>query len=92
MIEPQEHRDHPLYVVNAGGDCIARCDGFAFDNRRKAEIRATARLIAAAPDLLAALQSLIEDREACGIDDSDPDDPLAIILRRARAAVSAATS
>lgn len=54
------------------------------------ETRANAQLIAAAPVLLAACEALVEDREECGIDEADEDDPLAIIVRQARAAIAKA--
>lgn len=49
-----------------------------------------ASLFSAAPDLLSVCNALIEDREACGINENDPDDPMAIIVRKARAAVAKA--
>lgn len=47
-------------------------------------------LWAASPDLLAVAKSLVEDRESCGIDESDPDDPMVRILRAARSAIAKA--
>ena len=54
-IEPKERREHPLYVMDAEGNRIAKCDqinlaGFVTPE----QCRGNARLISAAPDLLQA--------------------------------------
>lgn len=59
-IEPKERREHPLFVMDSNGDRIARCDGLnmADFGPDPQHAKANARLIAAAPDLLAALKLL----------------------------------
>jgi hypothetical protein len=42
------------------------------------------------PNALAVCRDLVADRDACGIDESDDDDPLARIVRRARHALASA--
>jgi hypothetical protein len=47
-------------------------------------------LFRAAGDLLDVCRRLVVDRDSLGIQESDPDDPMAIIVRAARAAVEKA--
>lgn len=51
------YSDKARDIVSPEGDRIAAVNGAAFDN--SSEVAANARLIAAAPDLLAALESLL---------------------------------
>lgn len=50
---------HTVYCDDATGSAVAKCD-FEFVNRSKEELRANARLIAAAPDLLEALEMSLQ--------------------------------
>lgn len=52
------YSDKARDIVSPEGDRIAAVNGAAFDN--SSEVAANARLIAAAPDLLAALQWAVE--------------------------------
>lgn len=81
------------YVYVSGGEVLA-VTNWAYD---ETELRANARLIAAAPDLLAvthALQALVDEWEEPGHDDDEPRDFIAIaceIGKQARAAIAKAT-
>ena len=66
-------------VNDATGNGVANC---GYDG--KGESMVNARLIAAAPDMLAALESLLADCEAYGLTDNDAH------LREARAAIAKA--
>ena len=60
------HDDNSEIVVRqSGGDILAnlQCDLYDAENRTT-EIEANARLIAAAPDLLAAAEAVIKDRDS----------------------------
>lgn len=93
----EQHTPGPWFVFGnghcVGGPCdrpptntggIAMC---SMQVRTPAEIAANARLIAAAPDLLGVCRAFVEDREDCGVDLNDPDDPLARIFRLAELAI-----
>ena len=79
--------DHPLGVgVTSKVADVAHCDGF-HSWRTRAEEFANARLIASAPDLLAALSSLLN----C-VDGQHEPDQLDRCKQRAREALAAATT
>jgi len=80
-----EHADDGVIDIADFDPC---CMGMCQDGRGHAEIRANARLCAAAPDLLEALQDLFIDCMACDYNDGFNTSPLA---KKVRAAIAKAT-
>ncbi len=95
-IDATAHNDEPITILSdKAGKCsrngvrgqweVAKIgDGLEWDDRHDAMVRADARLIAAAPDLLAACEAM----EACSVDATDEE--ITRVAAQNRAAIAKA--
>lgn len=51
------------YAIGADGNCIAECFEVVAENDKRVDAKANARLMAAAPDMLEALENIENDDE-----------------------------
>ena len=70
-----------VYCDDATGSLVAKCGRFEFVSRPAEELAANTRLIAAAPDLLAALEAMVEFYDSDGLENGAAEQARAAIAK-----------